>query len=52
MLEIRCRARNLGLQTDFKPVFSRARDAGVPIVLHSGENKASQREWQQMMEFK
>lgn len=39
-------------ETDFKPVFLRARDAGVPIVLHSGENKASQREWQQMMEFK
>ena len=39
-------------EADFKPLFSRARTAGVPIVLHSGENKVNQREWQQMMAFK
>lgn len=40
-----------GSWKDFEPLFQKAREAGLPIALHCGEDKFRQAEWQEMLAF-
>lgn len=42
---------HLGSFDSMRHIFQKARDAGLPVALHCGEDKAKQHEWKEIIDF-